>query len=146
MKRERFKLPCSVFLLLRREDEILLLRREKTGWMDGYYSVPAGAIDGNEEASLAACREAKEESCVVLNKEDLSLKHVIHCYTDGDEWMGVFFAATEYQGVPSIGEPEKHADMHWCKVNALPEKMIPYVRQAIENIERDIAFSTYGWN
>ena len=52
-KRERFKLSLSVFLLLVKDDNVLLIKRSNTGWMDGYYSVPAGALDEHESLEEA---------------------------------------------------------------------------------------------
>ena len=38
---EPFKLISTVYLLLRRDDELLLLRRANTGYQDGKYSLVA---------------------------------------------------------------------------------------------------------
>ena len=38
---EPFKLISTVYLLLRRDDELLLLRRANTGYQDGRYSLVA---------------------------------------------------------------------------------------------------------
>ena len=47
-RRERFKISIAVFLFLIKDNKILLIKRSNTGWMDGFYSVPAGSIDGSE--------------------------------------------------------------------------------------------------
>jgi 8-oxo-dGTP diphosphatase len=56
----RFTLPCTVPLLLVRDNKILLLRRYNTGWQDGNYGVPAGHIDGGESLTDAIIRDAIE--------------------------------------------------------------------------------------
>jgi 8-oxo-dGTP pyrophosphatase MutT (NUDIX family) len=61
MSRDRFKLSVAVFLFLIKNDSILLLKRENTGWMDGFFSVPAGSLDGSETLAAAAIRETSDE-------------------------------------------------------------------------------------
>ena len=61
MAKERHKLIPSVYLVLIKNNKILLLRRFNTGFMDGYYSLPAGHVESNETLTSAMVREAKEE-------------------------------------------------------------------------------------
>jgi ADP-ribose pyrophosphatase YjhB (NUDIX family) len=68
---EKFKLIASVYLLFVKDDKILLLRRCNTGYEDGNYGLVAGHLDAHESLTQAAIREAKEESGVDINPEDL---------------------------------------------------------------------------
>lgn len=47
MSEEEFKIVSTVYLILIRNNEILLLRRYNTGFHDGEYSLPAGHLNGN---------------------------------------------------------------------------------------------------
>lgn len=142
-KRERFKLSVAVFLFVIKENQILLIKRATTGWMDGFYSVPAGSIDGNEALDFAACREAKEETDLTVSIGDIDLVHKIHCITSGEEWMGTFFATKKFTGEPKLNEPHKHSEVMWCDIDKLPEKIIPYVKQAIEAFTQKNFYSEY---
>lgn len=142
-KRERFKLSVSVFLFLQHEGKLLILKRSNTGWMDGYFSVPAGAIDGGETIQDAVIREAKEEIGVVVKPEQASLAHTMHCFTGEDEWLGQFFITNSWESEPKLNEPEKHSELTWVKFDHLPDNMLPYVRQAIENVVKEVRFSEY---
>ncbi len=142
-KRERFKMSVSVFLFLRDGNKILVLKRAQTGWMDGYFSVPAGAIDGDKTLIEAVAREAQEEVGVIVQAAALKLVHTMHCFTGEDEWLGQFFMADSWQGEPRLGEPEKHSDLQWVEMDALPDEMIPYVRQAIVGSSQGAYYSTY---
>jgi 8-oxo-dGTP pyrophosphatase MutT (NUDIX family) len=143
MARERFKLSVSVFLLLKKRDEILLLKREHTGWMDGFYSIPAGAIDGKETLLEAAVREAKEEVGVTVNPDDIMLFHTMHCFTHGEEWLGQFFVTEKWIGQPKVNEPHKHSEIKWTEVTQLPDNIIQYVKQAIDCFQKEILYSSY---
>lgn len=143
--RKRFKHSTSVFVILRQDDKILWLRRAATGWMDNHYSLPAGGVDGGEPLKVAAAREAKEEICVKIKPEDLAFCHLLHSNTNGDEWMGVFFETTQWEGTPKIGEPNKHADLVWATVKDVPGKCVPYVEEAVNKIDKANLYTEYGW-
>ncbi len=143
MSKERFKIIPAAHLFLIRGKEILLLKRYQTGWMDGYYSVPAGHLDGDETARAAAIREAKEEVAIDLAEKDLSFAHVMHRATGdkANERVDFFFAASKWAGEIKIGEPEKCDELKWFSFDVLPENMVPYVRVAIENFRKSEVYS-----
>src|SRR5688572_726195 len=58
--KERFRLSVSVFVIVLDEGRVLLLRRARTGWQDGCYSLPAGSVDGDEPLDLAAARARRD--------------------------------------------------------------------------------------
>jgi ADP-ribose pyrophosphatase YjhB (NUDIX family) len=142
-KRERYKISVAVFVFLEKNDQLLLIKRNRTGWMDGYYSVPAGSIDGGEELIKAAIRETKEEVNVEVHEKDLALVHTIHCLTHGEEWLGVFFTASSWIGHPKVNEPDKHSEVRWVSANSLPDNMIPYVKQAYNLSAKKVIYSEY---
>ena len=134
MRPERFRAAVAVHLLLLRGDEVLLLQRANTGYEDGNYSVVAGHLEGNETASQAMVREAAEEAGIRVAPADLRFVHIMHRKeaAEEDERIDLFFAATEWQGEPEIGEPEKCGELRWAALDALPTNMVPYVRVALE--------------
>jgi len=143
--RQRFTLSVSVFIIVREGDRVLLLRRSATGWKDGHYSLPAGGHDGAEPLDAAAARELREETGLVVTASDLRLAHLLHCLSpaDGGEWLGAFFLAERWSGVPVIAEPHRHDDLGWHALDALPEPLIGYTRQGLEHALHGEMFSTY---
>ena len=118
-------MSASVFVMLIKEGEICMLRRKGTGWMDGSISIPAGGLDAGETIRAAAAREAYEEVGVNVAPENLHYVHTLHSKTEDRTWLGHFFQATIWEGTPSLRELDKHSDLQWTPVTALPSETIP---------------------
>lgn len=144
MSRNYFPFVVAVHLFLMRDGKILLLRRLQTGYEDGNYSVPAGHMDGEEKATSAMIREAREETGMVLKEDQLRMAQAMHRKSDRER-IDFFFEATAWQGEPKITEPDKCDDLRWFPIDELPENTIPYIRAAIENYKNHVFFSEFGW-
>ena len=142
---ERFHLKSAVHLLLVRGDEILLLRRYNTGYEDGNYSVIAGHLEGGEEVTRAMMREAREEAGIDIDAGDLDVVHVMH-RKSSDERIDFFLKATRWRGKPINLEPHRCDELRWGRIDDLPANTVPYVRRAIENVQRGVFFDSYGWD
>lgn len=113
--------------------------------MDGSFSIPAGGLDAGETIGAAAIREAYEEVGVKIAPENLHYVHTLHSKTDDRTWLGHFFQATNWEGSPTLRELDKHSDLQWRAINALPAQTIPYVRQALLAVATRKPYSEYGW-
>jgi 8-oxo-dGTP diphosphatase len=140
----RARFPVTVHMFFFRGEEILLSRRVQTGYMDGYYSVPAGHLDGNEPVRQAAVRETFEEIGLHIDPSSLAFAGVFH-RREGDERVDFFFHVREWAGEPFNAEPSKCDELRWVDAGALPENTVPYVRRAIQNFRRGILFEEFGW-
>jgi 8-oxo-dGTP diphosphatase len=140
----RFSMPCAVHVFLRRDDEVLLLRRANTGYEDGKYSVIAGHLDGNEEVLAAAVRETREEAGIELTSEHVRVVGVMHRKA-GDERIDFFVEAWQWSGEVTNAEAHKCAGLDWYPLDELPADVIPYVRRALENYRDGTWFDSYGW-
>ena len=141
--KDRYKSICAVFLILTRVDndieEILLQKRQNTGYMDGKYDTGcSGHLDPNESIMTALIREAKEELGIVLQEEELELVSVVHDFPD--DYIRFFFKATSYEGIPTIMEPEKCSELIWAPINSLPEDTIFHIKSTIENISNGLNY------
>lgn len=141
MVKERFKIVPAVYLVLMKENKILLSRRYNTGYFDNYYSFPAGHLDGEETLKQAMVREAKEETGIILDLSDLELIHTMNRKISGNERIDFFFTAKKWVNEPKIIEPEKCDDLSWFEFNNLPNNIIPYIKQAIDSISNNINYS-----
>ncbi len=140
----RAEFPIAVHLFMFREEQVLLLRRFNTGYEDGNYSVPAGHLNGGESVRQAMIREAREELGVGIQPGDLIFAGVFHRKSD-DERVDFFLSTRLWRGAPQNREPDKCDQIKWFPVDALPENMVPYVRQALLNCRNGILFHEHGW-
>lgn len=141
----RFTLRAAVYLLLCKDNQILLQRRFHTGWMDGKYSLIAGHIDGNESVTDAMMREAHEEAGITLHKETLEPATVLHRKSADQEYIDFFFITRHWNGEPRIMEKEKCDELRWFSLDNLPENLLPHIQEAIDNYSKKVAFSESGW-
>lgn len=123
----------------RGEKEILLQLRQNTGYMDNMYDFAcSGHVERGESYTSALVREAKEEIGITLKEEDLVFLAVNHQYQAG--YVLLFFSTKGYDGEPSVCEPKECGGLLWANLNNLPENIIPYVVNVIEDIKIGIQF------
>lgn len=134
----------AVYIIIIRDNKLLLLRRKNTGWKDGEYGMPAGHLEHGETVKEAAAREAKEEAMVDIDPKDLDLVHVQHRKANY-EYIDLYFHAAKWTGEPGIGEEDLADDIGWFSTDSLPVNAIDYMRFAFENYQKKIFFSEFGW-
>ena len=130
-------IPAS-YLILRRGDDVLLSRRQGTGWRDGYWSLPAGHVEAGESAIAACVREAAEEIGVVVRPDDLVPLCTVH-RTGGtgqqvDERVDFFFATEVWSGEPTNLEPDKCAELAWFALKDLPSPVVDPVDKVLAGL------------
>ena len=143
---ERFKLIPAVYLILRQDDKVLLLRRANTGYQDGRYSLIAGHLDGDELATVGMVREAKEEAGIVVAQEDLEFVHLAHRLTRnqiGQERIDLFFECRVWGGTVTNMEPVKCDDLRWFNIENLPPETLPLISRVLADINNGKNYSEY---
>lgn len=146
MAKERHQNVPASYLVLIKDNKILLQRRFNTGYEDGKYSMVAGHVDEGENFTEAIIREAKEEAGVELKAEDLKVVHVMHRKSIDSERVDVFFIADKWGGEIKNREPHKCDDLSWFDLNDIPQNAIPYIKQAVDCIKNKIFYSEQGWH
>lgn len=147
MPREYFKIVPACYLILMKDNKILLLRRQNTGYEDGNYSFIAGHLEGNESFKQAMIREAKEEAGIDIDLEKLEVIHVMHRSTKNNEneRVDVFLKADEWGGEIQNMESHKCADLTWFALDDLPDNIVPCVRQAVECVKGNCFYSEFDF-
>jgi ADP-ribose pyrophosphatase YjhB (NUDIX family) len=143
---EYFRTPVAVHLFLLRPSEILMLRRQNTGFEDGNYSVVGGHLDGGETIVKASIREGREEAGIVIAAADVRVTGVMHRRAPDQERIDFFVTIERWQGEVANCEPHKCSELSWFPLDALPPSTIPHVWQAIANVRAGQWFDSWGWD
>lgn len=137
---------ASYIILKNKQGQVAFVLRSNTKWMNGFYGLPAGKVEKDESFSACAIREAKEEVGVSIDPNDLRQTLTMHRYEkDQNDWVDLFFVATQWSGEPYNAEPNVHSELSWFGMNELPENIVPNVRDALEQIEKGITYREYNW-
>lgn len=135
----RHSLVPASYVYLRRGTSVLLQLRQRTGYMDGYWTAgAAGHIEAGETAVRAALRELEEELGVTAEAGAMSSVAVMQ-RTDGtanprEQRVDWFFVCGEWAGEPEIREPAKCAAIDWFALDDLPDRVPDYERLALDAI------------
>jgi len=142
-KKQRHKITPASYLVLIRDNKILLQRRLNTGYEDGKYSLVAGHVEKGETFTEAIIREVKEEAGIILLAEDLSVVHVMNRNIKDNERIDVFFVAKKWTGNIENKELNKCDDLSWFDLDNMPDNVIPYIKKAINCIKNKIIYSEF---
>ena len=140
---EKEKFLSSIYLIIRNDkQQILLQRREGTKLWPGFLALPAGHIDEGENDYEALVREAKEELGITIKIEDIVDTFVVNRKNKSlPPYYDVYFEISKYLGNISIMEPEKCSELVWADIENLPDDIIDFEKEAIDNNLKGIKFS-----
>lgn len=138
----------AAYLVLKKNDAILLLKRKNTGYEDSNYSVIAGHVESGESFRQTIIREAKEEANVSISETDIIRTHVQHRKSSWDqsERVDVYFMVEKWSGQIKNMEPEKSEALEWHAINKLPTNTIDCVKVALKSLFEGIEYSEIGWH
>lgn len=137
-------IPC-VAIVLRRDGKVLMLLRQNTGWRDGYYCLPSGHVENDENFTHAAQRELAEETGIDIQHHQLRPALTLDTLADDGLRITACFEVDEWSGEPHNAEPDKHAEIAWLDPDNLPENVAETSRFMLEEIAAGKHYSEYGW-
>lgn len=134
----------DVYVLARRNNEVLLLLRSGTGYKDQQWGPPSGKVEPGETYRQAAARELHEETGLHVEPRQLRFGHVIERGGgSGPPWVGFFFDLDCSGLEPVNREAHKHSDLAFFDASALPANTVDYVRHVIHAIKGGHLFSEW---
>ncbi|MGT2866225.1 NUDIX domain-containing protein [Streptococcus fryi] len=145
----RFKTKSAVFLVIKKDDSILLQKRQNTGFMDGYYDFAvSGHVEKGESLTQAVIREAWEECRITVDKTQLKLFTILHRQTADDCYYYFYFVldVTDWANCDiQIGEVDKIAELRWFERTNLPSNLLDYNEVALVNLDSQNSLSELGF-
>ena len=139
------KANVAAYLLLVKDDKILLSLRQNTGYEDNKWSLVAGHQEVGESVMQAMVRETKEEIGIEIKIGNLKVLHVMHRNTNR-EYINIFLECRNWQGNVENKEPSKCGGLKFYSIDKLPNNIIPYVGEAIKMAFSGQIYSEIGWN
>ena len=143
---EKIRAGASVnaYLILKQNEQFLLLLRKNTGYFDGHYGLISGHVEMGESATEGMMREAYEEAGITIKPENLKVVHIMHRRSDRLN-MDVFFECDKWEGEITNCEQEKCALLEYFSPNEFPLNIIDYVLDALTAVSKKIFYSEKGW-
>lgn len=139
-----YKTPAYVGIILKKDNQVLLVKRTNTDWASGYWNFPGGLLEENETLVAAAAREALEEVGVSIAQDDLRLVHVMQARktaTHNKEIIGFYFLASQWGGTALNNEPHRHSEIAWFAIDNLPEQITEHAKQALYGLQNKVSYS-----
>lgn len=120
----------GVGLVIKRGHSLLLYRRANPPEA-GHWNIVGGKVDHMEKAIDAARREAEEESGLTIGSiHFLGLsEHIIE--EDQQHWISMIYVTEDFAGEPQIMEPTKLPECGWFDMDALPEPLSRFTKDAV---------------
>ncbi|MEU7874654.1 NUDIX domain-containing protein [Dactylosporangium sp. NPDC049140] len=144
---EPFRAAVAVHGILRDGERTLLMRRADTTHRDGQFGLPAGHLDGGEDAVTGLRRELREELDIHVDPGSCRLRLVLHTAPErisDFEYLHLFFDVARWDGAPRIAEPRKCTELRWADPRATPD-LVDYVGAALAAIGRGETLAVHGW-
>ncbi len=134
--------------LVRSDRRLLLMRRAGSGYRDGTLALPAGHLDGGEDAVSGLVRELGEELGIAVHPASCRLATVLHSGpedADDEEYLNLFFTVGRWTGTPKIREPDRCTELVWADPARLPPDAVDYLPGVLSAIARGDPLVLAGW-
>lgn len=143
--KKRHTIIPAVFLLLKKDNKLLLQRRRNTGHGDGKLSLVGGHVENGESAIMTLVRESKEEIGIIVNPLDVNFVYALHRTDNTEERIDLFFEVSRWKGNVRICEPIKSSEVFFESIEHLSDDVLPYIKHALKDINKGKLYGEYGW-
>lgn len=141
----KFTVIPAVYLILQKNGKYLFGKRKNTGYMDGFYQLPSGHVDGNKSLKQGLCREAKEEINLEITPQDLKFLAVAHRLTpESIERVDFYFECPDFdESQIANNEPEKCSELTWLETTN--PQIVDYTPLVFEKVAQGEGYLDFGF-
>lgn len=122
----------GVGVMIRRGDEVLLGKR-KGAHGEGAYGWPGGGLAFEESFAHAVRREAGEEAGLIVRGTP-RLICVSNVVEYGRHYVDLEFEVTEFEGEPTVMEPQFIESWNWYDLSHLPQPLFKPCELALASL------------
>jgi 8-oxo-dGTP diphosphatase len=125
--------------------EVLLTYRSNTDYPTDTYALIGGKIESCEAPSRAVIREVNEEVGLQVQPEDAQLKHILYFQGQTKPCVVFVFSIVRWSGEVINREPEKHSEVSWFPLDALPHNLFHRHIRIIKALENGLFYHEEGF-
>lgn len=127
------RVGVGVYIFNQKNQVLLGLRKSKHG--ENTWCPPGGHMEFGETNEQAAIREAKEETNLDLNPQNIKLCGLTNDFfpENNRHYITLHFFCHDFKGTPELMEPNKCVQWQWFDVDKLPENLFLSNRNFLRN-------------
>jgi 8-oxo-dGTP diphosphatase len=99
----------------------------------GTWTMPGGKLHFQEVPEDGAVREVMEETGLKITKDNLKLISLTNEIVEDAHFITLGFLCKEFEGEPSVTEPDEITEWGWFALDALPERVFFPSRKVLKN-------------
>lgn len=121
----------GVGIVIRRNDEVLLLRRQNVHG-DGTWSTPGGHLDPGEKPDDCAVRETCEETGIEVGSvRFLAVTNDVF-EEEGRHYVTLWMEGNYVSGTESVAAEDEMSEVAWFKADSLPDNLFLPLQNLID--------------
>lgn len=129
------KVGVGLYIFNSQHKLLLGLRKSKHG--EGTWCPPGGHLEYGESFELAAVREAREETGLIIDSSKTSIQGVTNDFfkESGKHYVTIHLTAQTFKGDLHVCEPNKCAEWRWFSLDNLPKELFLPAKQFLESFD-----------
>ncbi|MFD1744117.1 NUDIX domain-containing protein [Rhizobium helianthi] len=117
-------------VIVRGDGKLLLYKRVKAPEA-GHWNIVGGKVDHMEHSSVAAKREAEEETGLKIGSVRFLCLSEQLIEADRQHWISVIYLAEDVAGEARLAEPDKLSEFGWFSPDKLPSPLSAFAKAAV---------------